>query len=135
MKIEDNTANVFEETGNYIWTLAVTPPILDLHRGQFSVSVRDAQGNITTVDRTFSIGTNATPPDLDAVSDQTLANGEFELKLRGEPQGRYLIETTQDLIQWESWQLIQDFDGSQVVMDPGIMGADQRFYRATEMPR
>ena len=124
---------LFTETGDHVWTLSVSPPIVDLHRGQLNVSIKDTRGNITTVERTFSIGLNATPPDLDADRDQTLADGEFELELRGEPQGSYLIETTHDLIQWEPWQVIQDFDGVQKVLDSGIIEQDQRFYRATEI--
>jgi hypothetical protein len=37
------------------WELKLEKPIADLPRGKLSASVKDRQGNITRVDRTFSV--------------------------------------------------------------------------------
>ncbi|MGY8690434.1 MAG: hypothetical protein ACKVHP_22195 [Verrucomicrobiales bacterium] len=114
-----------------MWALSVNPPITDLHRGELIVSVKDTRGSITTATRTFSIGDSVISPNISATGNQLFDDDEFEVKLQGEPQSRYLIETTQDLIHWDPWQLIQDFDGVQKLTDTESTHEDVRFYRAT----
>ena len=51
-----NLAAKFKNVGQGIWEYrpATSPAILD--RGTLTVSIRDRQGNVTQIDRVFSIG-------------------------------------------------------------------------------
>ena len=49
----------FVETEDHVWTLQLNRPIEQLPNGLLSVSVRDAAGNVTSVDRSFIL--NAEP--------------------------------------------------------------------------
>jgi hypothetical protein len=49
-------ASFFQETGDSIWTLPLTPAITTLTKGKLTVSVKDLRGNLTQIERTFSIG-------------------------------------------------------------------------------
>ena len=53
-------ASSFVQTGDHIWTMYLSPAITDLRRGEITVSIKDKQGNITKIVRSFSI---ATPGD------------------------------------------------------------------------
>lgn len=48
-------AGLFQETGDHIWTLALDEPIEEAVNRELVVSVRDEQGNVTTVKRRFSV--------------------------------------------------------------------------------
>jgi hypothetical protein len=52
---------LFTEVDSSIWQLSIAP-ITNLASGRLVVSVKDNAGNITTVDRWFSIGAGTTPP-------------------------------------------------------------------------
>jgi hypothetical protein len=126
--------DLFVEAEDHVWTLIVNPTIMDLQRGLLVVQAKDTRGNVTTVERTFSIGNAMMPTDMLAKDDQSLTNGKFEFELRCEPQSQYLIETTQNMIDWAPWLTIQDFDGVQKLMDNDVADETQRFYRATLLP-
>ena len=38
------------------WVLELAQPVKELPRGKLTVSVKDKQGNVTRIDRTFSVG-------------------------------------------------------------------------------
>ncbi len=40
-----------------VWELALSRPLARLPKGKLTVSVKDRQGNVTRIDRTFSAGT------------------------------------------------------------------------------
>ena len=48
-------AGDFAQTGDHIWTLNLTTPITSLRDGRIVVKVKDAAGNMSTVDRAFSV--------------------------------------------------------------------------------
>jgi hypothetical protein len=50
-----NLAKKFQALPGSRWGLTLSRPILDLPRGKLTVSVRDKQGNLTTIERAFSI--------------------------------------------------------------------------------
>ncbi len=52
-------APLFAETADHVWTLAVNPPLTNLSDGVLTVSVKDGQGNVTRVERSFSISAAA----------------------------------------------------------------------------
>jgi hypothetical protein len=51
-----NLAAKFQALSGWRWELALAKPITSLPRGKLSVSIRDRQGNVTCVERTFSVG-------------------------------------------------------------------------------
>ena len=117
----------FAETGDHIWTLPLSPPITSLHRGLLTVSIKDTAGNITTCERTFTIGDVRLPPEL------VTGDGDgFGFRLEGEPQGQYRIESATDLFDWTPMLELQDFDGVQTIMELQEVNG-RRFYRAVEM--
>ena len=38
-----------------VWELTLARPVTELARGKLSVSVKDRQGNVTRIERTFSV--------------------------------------------------------------------------------
>ncbi|MFT5105599.1 MAG: hypothetical protein ACI8XO_000895 [Verrucomicrobiales bacterium] len=67
----------FKETGDHVWELDLgTDPIGQLSRGNITVSIKDESGNITTINRTFSVG---------APIDPKLQPSKTTLNLTGEP--------------------------------------------------
>lgn len=59
-------ATLLAEAGDHIWTMPVIPKITNLKDAVITVTVRDTQGNITRIERSFSIG--STTPAGPAVS-------------------------------------------------------------------
>jgi hypothetical protein len=55
MAAGQNLASKFKQTGPGIWELAIAEPI-GIVRGVLKVSVKDRQGNVTRIERTFSTG-------------------------------------------------------------------------------
>lgn len=51
-----NLAPQFRRRADGVWELRLARPITDLPRGRLTVSVADRQGNVTRVERTFSVG-------------------------------------------------------------------------------
>ncbi len=51
-----NLAAKFRPTSAGVWELKLSQPLLHLPRGKMEVSVKDRQGNITRIERTFSVG-------------------------------------------------------------------------------
>lgn len=49
-------APLFSESADHVWTLPVTPPLGTLSNASLVVSVKDRQGNVTRIERSFSIG-------------------------------------------------------------------------------
>jgi hypothetical protein len=50
-----NLASKFKAKGEGVWELTLAQPITDLPKGKLTVSVKDRQGNITKIERTFSV--------------------------------------------------------------------------------
>ena len=48
-------AALFKQTGDHIWTLKLKSPLKAIEDGRLTVSVKDKQGNVTEIDRHFSI--------------------------------------------------------------------------------
>ena len=55
----ENLAKKFKALPDNRWELRLAKPITDLSRGKITVSVKDVQGNVTRVERTFSVA----PPE------------------------------------------------------------------------
>ncbi len=52
----ENLAAKFKPTSPGVWELKLDKPITALPKGKMTVSVRDKQGNVTVIERTFSVG-------------------------------------------------------------------------------
>jgi hypothetical protein len=52
-----NLADKFKRTAPGVWELKLPQPITALPRSMLSVSVKDRQGNVSRVERSFSVGT------------------------------------------------------------------------------
>ncbi len=50
-----NLASLFKELSDSRWELQLTRPITDLPRGKLTVSVKDKQGNLSRIERTFAV--------------------------------------------------------------------------------
>jgi hypothetical protein len=48
-------AHRFRRKPDGVWELKLTRPITHLHRGKLTVAVRDREGNVTRIERTFSV--------------------------------------------------------------------------------
>jgi hypothetical protein len=55
--------DLFHESEDHIWTLPLDSPVTQIEVGELHVSVKDTSGNITTMDRTFSISTSVQSPE------------------------------------------------------------------------
>jgi len=51
-----NLASRFQVKSPGVWELRLAQPIQRLPRGKIEVSVRDNQGNVTRIERVFSVG-------------------------------------------------------------------------------
>ncbi len=51
----DNLAAKFKPLSPGVWELKLDRPITDLAEGKITVSVKDRQGNVSVVERTFSV--------------------------------------------------------------------------------
>src|SRR5262249_46333714 len=56
VKAGENLAARFREKSQGVYELKLATPVKELDRGTLTVSVRDRQGNVTRVERTFSVG-------------------------------------------------------------------------------
>jgi hypothetical protein len=56
MAAGQNLAPKFKPKGDGVWELTLAAPMASLARGKLTVSVKDRQGNTSTVERTFSVG-------------------------------------------------------------------------------
>jgi hypothetical protein len=61
VKLGGNLASKFKPTTHGVWEMRLAAPITELPRGTLTVSVKDRQGNLTRLERTFSVG-KATAP-------------------------------------------------------------------------
>jgi hypothetical protein len=52
----ENLAKKFKAKGDGIWELVLSKPLAALQQGKLTVAVKDRQGNLTRIDRAFSIG-------------------------------------------------------------------------------
>jgi hypothetical protein len=52
----ENLAAGLKPTTDGVWELKLARPIAKLPRGKLTVSVKDRQGNVTRIERTFSVG-------------------------------------------------------------------------------
>ena len=50
-----NLASKFKEKSPGVWELALARPVTALAKGKLTVSVKDRQGNVTRIERTFSV--------------------------------------------------------------------------------
>jgi hypothetical protein len=50
-----NLASKFKSVAKGVWELKLTKPISDLPRGKITVSVKDRQGNVSRIERVFSV--------------------------------------------------------------------------------
>jgi hypothetical protein len=52
----DNLAALLKKTGDGIWELRLKKSVAELKKGKLVVSIKDREGNISRVERTFSVG-------------------------------------------------------------------------------
>jgi hypothetical protein len=58
----DNLARLFKPRSPGVWELVLDKPLTSLAKGRLTVAVKDRQGNVTRLERTFSVGTPAPQP-------------------------------------------------------------------------
>jgi hypothetical protein len=51
----DNLAGKFKARGDGVWELVLAKPIEDLKNAKLTVSVKDRQGNVTRIERSFTV--------------------------------------------------------------------------------
>jgi hypothetical protein len=56
-----NLASGFKAAAPGVWELKLSQPVTDLPRGTLTVSVKDRQGNVSRVERTFSVSPSLSP--------------------------------------------------------------------------
>ena len=54
----ESLARKFKGKSPGVWELTLSKPLTDLPKGKLTVSVKDRQGNVTRIERTFSVGPN-----------------------------------------------------------------------------
>ncbi len=54
-----NLASKFQARGDGVWELRLPAPLANLPRGKLTVAVKDRQGNVSRIERTFSVGATA----------------------------------------------------------------------------
>ncbi|HWG47670.1 MAG TPA: hypothetical protein VN688_33205 [Gemmataceae bacterium] len=59
MAAAENLASKFRSVTDGVWELKLAAPIRQLPRGKLIVSVKDRQGNISRLERTFSVAAPA----------------------------------------------------------------------------
>ena len=52
----ENLAKKFKAKADGVWELPLQTPLAGLAKGKLTVSIKDKEGNITKVERTFSVG-------------------------------------------------------------------------------
>jgi hypothetical protein len=52
----ENLAAKFKSLGDGRWELELQKPLAELPRGVLTVSIKDRQGNVSRVERTFTVG-------------------------------------------------------------------------------
>jgi hypothetical protein len=50
-----NLASKFKAKSPGVWEWTLAKPLTDLSKGKLTVSVKDRQGNVTRIERTFSV--------------------------------------------------------------------------------
>ncbi|MGH9387895.1 MAG: hypothetical protein ACRD2N_26855 [Vicinamibacterales bacterium] len=55
-------ASLFVQTADHVWTATMTPPLSNVQDGVLTVTVKDRQGNVTKIERVFSIGNGPASP-------------------------------------------------------------------------
>ena len=54
-----NLATKFRPMSDGVWELALTTPLANLPKGKLTVSIKDRQGNLSRIERTFSVAAAA----------------------------------------------------------------------------
>jgi sugar lactone lactonase YvrE len=99
--------------------------------GTVTVSASQPGNNSFAAATSVSQSFFATPPDNTIVSPQRLPNGNFQLAFYGLLNTNYTVQTSTNLI---DWQTFTNFTGSNLLFyfsDPAAMNFKQRFYRVT----
>src|SRR6185369_15943145 len=68
-------ADLATPAGDGIWTVALAPVLTDVQNAHLHVAVADHQGNVTRVDRRFSVGAGPAPTPTFAVPQPTATPG------------------------------------------------------------
>ncbi len=68
-------ADLATSAGDGIWTVALAPALTDVSNAHLHVAVADQQGNVTRVDRRFSVGAGPAPTPTFAVPQPTATPG------------------------------------------------------------
>ena len=55
-----NLASKFKAKSPGVWEWALARPLTELPKGKLTVSVKDRQGNVTRIERTFAVGMRGT---------------------------------------------------------------------------
>ena len=93
--------------------------------GSFQFSVTDSQGSSMT--NTIGVRVIARPPSQLSLA---LSNGVTRLQFTGESGFYYLIQYSDNLLNWTTWTNVTSTVSAQTFMPPGFTASPQRFYRS-----
>jgi hypothetical protein len=53
---DDVVFNSFHQPSQGVWELTLDQPLMELRQGRLTVSIKDRQGNLSRIERVFSVG-------------------------------------------------------------------------------
>jgi len=102
------------------------------HRGGAVAIALDAARNVYVAGYYGLLTLKFAPPDIPRTRLSTPAvasDGRVEIRASGEPGRFYQLESSQDLIQWNSLSETVNATGDLTFVDPNAQAASRRFYR------
>ena len=107
-------------------------PIEELNNGEITISVKDNSGNILTSKRNFHVGAEPAQASLEVTK---VGLDQVNLNLTGEQSNQFMLESSNDLINWYPLLKILDFDGAQNFIYPIQPQTDKVFYRTNRIEK
>jgi hypothetical protein len=121
-----NDATLDAALGRWTWT----PPLGEAGQTRaVTVEVADDAPVPLSAQVTFQVRVRQVRPELPA-EEVMITEGGFRLTFRAEPGLRFVVEASDDLVQWvERETLTVSVDGTAAFTDPVASGEGHRFYR------
>ena len=107
------------------------PEVQAFQAGAYSVLVENAVGSVLSMPASLSV---LVPPVITEIVSTSMAPDGFHLTLNADPGFRYALDTSADLVQWETLADIILDGGMQEFIDPGSSSFGNRFYRFRWVP-
>ncbi len=101
--------------------------------GSYDVVVSNAAGSVTSSPAHLTVNAPS-PPHLRLSRVGSLPERAFELTVTGPVGGRYLLQTSTDLVGWADWMQVVSTNATMQFIDPDTRNARHRFYRVFVLP-